>query len=157
MFLSRCVPLPIKKRFWSIRERFNERDITWNDLRGGLNKKKNLKNKFCDKPWEDFDITSNGDVYVCCTGWLPKPVGNIKQNNIIEIWNSEQAQEIRKSILDGSFKYCNHDVCWHIQKGNLPDRNNLKNDRYQKIVDKNITSLDEIPSRFSFIYDASCN
>ena len=33
-----------------------------------------------------------------------------------EIWNSEPVQEIRESILDGSFKYCNKELCPFLSK-----------------------------------------
>ena len=33
-------------------------------------------------------------------------------NSFEEIWNGEKAQELRKTILDGSYKYCNLDMCY---------------------------------------------
>ena len=64
----------------------------------------------------------NGDVYPCCPGWLKDDTnpagydfGNIYKDKWKDIWNGEKAQEFRKSILDGSFKYCNENLCPHLQ------------------------------------------
>ena len=73
----------------------------------------------------------NGDVYPCCPGWLKDnngkssqtgfKYGNIYKNpNWEDIWNGDEAQKFRKSILDGSFKYCREDVCPHLQ--NISDK-----------------------------------
>lgn len=51
-------------------------------------------------------ILSNGDVYPCCAGWLSKPVGNVLKNSVLNIWNGPEMQDVRASVLDGSFRYC---------------------------------------------------
>ena len=64
----------------------------------------------------------NGDVYPCCPGWLKDDTnpagykfGNLYTDKWEDVWNSEKAQEFRKSILDGSFKYCNENLCPNLQ------------------------------------------
>lgn len=154
--LTQYVPLRVKQKFWSIRERVKNGKTTFGRLAESLNEHKDLRNKFCHKPWEDFDVQPDGDVYMCCKGWLEKPIGNLHQNNLWEIWNSKDAQAIRKSILDGSFRYCNQDVCWPIQKDQLLDRNELP-DKYREIVDRKWTVLERPPEGFGLLYDRSCN
>lgn len=53
-----------------------------------------------------MEIKSDGSVYCCCEGWLPKPFGNILETNLKEIWHGEAAGQVRQSILNGSFSYC---------------------------------------------------
>jgi hypothetical protein len=63
---------------------------------------------FCSKPFESFEITQingRGGVYLCCPSWLDTPIGNLRFQSVEEIWNGERAQDIRRSILDGSFDY----------------------------------------------------
>jgi radical SAM protein with 4Fe4S-binding SPASM domain len=61
---------------------------------------------FCPNPFTRLEIKANGDAYCCCEGWLPKPLGNVLEQGVMEIWNSPAAREVRASILDGSFRYC---------------------------------------------------
>ena len=42
------------------------------------------------------------------------------QSHVIVIWNGSVIQSIGESIFDGSFRYCRHDRCPVIQKGELP-------------------------------------
>lgn len=73
-----------------------------------------LARRFCDRPWTHAEVQENGNVHVCCSGWLPGPIGNLYQQPFDEIWNSEAAQELRRSILDGSFRHCNFATCHFI-------------------------------------------
>jgi hypothetical protein len=62
---------------------------------------------YCPNPFTHLDVKVNGDVYCCCEGWLPRPLGNVlRGDNILDIWRGGTIREIRDSILDGSFKYC---------------------------------------------------
>ena len=123
---------------------------------GSLNTNKDLSGKFCSNPFSFFEIKNNGDVSLCCSSWLPEIIGNINDSTIDEIFNSERAQEIRKSILDGSFKYCDHAICPKIQSGDLPYKNQLKDQRYVDIVDNNKVIINH-PSFINFVFDPSCN
>jgi radical SAM protein with 4Fe4S-binding SPASM domain len=60
----------------------------------------------CPKPFHQIEIKANGNVYCCCEGWLPKPLGNVLETPLIEIWQGASARDIRSSIFDGSFRYC---------------------------------------------------
>ena len=61
-----------------------------------------------------------GEVYVCCQNWLSKPIGNMSGQAVAEIWNGSDAQDIRRSIFDGSFRYCNGDRCPFLQRVDGP-------------------------------------
>jgi MoaA/NifB/PqqE/SkfB family radical SAM enzyme len=61
---------------------------------------------YCPNPFDRLEIKANGDAYCCCEGWLPKPLGNVLEQNLVEIWHDASAREIRDSILDDSFRYC---------------------------------------------------
>ena len=57
---------------------------------------------FCKKPWENFLITVEGEVKICCH-MVRYSLGNLRIHNFWELWNGEQAVNIRKKILNGKF------------------------------------------------------
>ncbi len=69
----------------------------------------------CSRPFKWFEIAPDGRVFLCCPTWLNKPVGNILFQSAEEIWNGKAAREIRKTMLDGSFRYCNNLLCPNLQ------------------------------------------
>ncbi len=112
-----------------------------------------LKGRYCPRPFEHIEIMHGfgneqeiyfGDVYVCCSGWLSKKIGNYLEDDLKSIWHSTAAQEIRESIYDGSFRYCNKQVCPEIQANRLP-----------RLTQK--TTVPDLPSSFFLCYDRSCN
>ena len=136
----------------------------------------NLHKKFCPRPWEFLEMGSaKGDevklqfgyergmsVYNCCPSWINNTlIGELKYDTDIEsIWNGEKSVEFRKSILDGSFKYCNHKLCPHIQSGKLMNKSDIKNNEhgeyYKNIIQKKLI-YSENPKFINLCYDVSCN
>lgn len=70
---------------------------------------------FCRAPFEKVEVMANGDIYLCCPGWLKTSIGNLLQTPLLELWNGETARAIRESVLNGSFKYCDASMCPHLQ------------------------------------------
>lgn len=123
-----------------------------------LNVEKNLKNKFCSRPFDFFEAQDLGEgkVFVCCPTWLNVEVGKLTEQSVDEAFNSEINQEVRKSILDGSFKYCNHKLCPMIQNGSLPNKKDITNERHLKIIESQQTK-GLAPIEYNLCYDPSCN
>ena len=61
---------------------------------------------YCPNPTSRLEIKANGDAYCCCEGWLPKSIGNVLEQDLLQIWRGEAARQIRASIIDQSFRYC---------------------------------------------------
>lgn len=61
---------------------------------------------YCPRPFHQIEVKANGNVYCCCEGWLPKPLGSVLETPLMQIWKDASARDIRTSILDGSFRYC---------------------------------------------------
>jgi len=116
----------------------------------------NLSERFCSKPFHWAEIDPSGDVYVCCPSWLPLPIGNLKETPLKDILNSSAAQELRNSIMDGSFRHCSREQCPYIQEGILPLRNQ---DGVDLIVNASTSESDEgySPKIINACYDRSCN
>ncbi|MDH3289079.1 MAG: radical SAM protein [Betaproteobacteria bacterium] len=117
-----------------------------------------LRDKFCSNPFELFEMHEDGSVFMCCPRWLPWTAGNLHGQDADAIWNSPRAQEVRRSILDGDFKYCNRDLCPLIASDSLPSRAQArKNPFLRDIIDNRKTVLDPLPRRINLSNDRSCN
>jgi MoaA/NifB/PqqE/SkfB family radical SAM enzyme len=143
-----------KRHSMSIRERIRKDKFL--DSEEIANAPKKSEGKFCKNPFDQFEIHPDGTVSVCCMSWLPEKIGNAEEKEIGEIFNSKKAQDIRESILDGSFKYCDHKLCPYIQNGSLPDREEVEDPRHKSIIEKNQTK-DLEPTFYNLCYDESCN
>lgn len=108
--------------------------------------------KYCTLAYENlyFD-TYNGEVYLC--PWMdPKIscIGNILEDDLGTLWNSDIAQKLRDSHTDNSFCYCRPQACPHIQ-----------NNDFTEITDENqykeLTKTREYPTILNLAYDFVCN
>lgn len=126
-------------------------------------KQKNLKNLYCLDPFTTVNIDINGNVRLCsCATWLPTIVGNINLNTIEEILNSELAHQIRQSIRNGTYEYCNENKCGTINNNRLLTVNEIsKNDgidnlqsTYSRVFDPTVV---EMPRCITLEGDLICN
>lgn len=61
---------------------------------------------YCPNPFTRMEIKSDGSVYCCCEGWLPKPLGNVLHDDLNKIWLDKPARDIRSSVCRGTFDHC---------------------------------------------------
>lgn len=105
--------------------------------------------KFCSRPYKHLYIGINGNAR-CCS-WARFPLGNVAQDGIEKVWNGEKAQEIRASIEDGSFRYCDEISCPLLSNNQLPDLN-------EEEINQTIKTLaGQYPKEFNLAYDLVCN
>ena len=116
-----------------------------------------VSNKFCHKPFDHFEIHPNGQASLCCPSWLNYHTPPINEKySVKEAFNNEDVKEIRRSILDGSFRHCNHELCPHIKSNSLPTRDSIQDQRHRDIIDNNIVD-DLSPIFYNLCHDKSCN
>jgi pyruvate-formate lyase-activating enzyme len=120
------------------------------------------KKLFCAKPFRWFDVAPGegiGDVYMCCPKWLDLPIGNLLRQSVEEIWNGETAQEIRASILDGSFRYCDKSRCPSFQAVVYPVQyvEDVTDEELKAVIADGLTVLPYGPRDINCSYDLSCN
>lgn len=124
-------------------------------------KKPPIKNKFCPKPFNYFEVGSplNGEVpcYSCCPTILPKVTGDLAKESLLEIWNSQAYQEIRESIVDGSYKFCRHELCPEIQTDNLLELGVLEDQNILQALEKKLYEIKQAPKEINLGYDRVCN
>jgi MoaA/NifB/PqqE/SkfB family radical SAM enzyme len=69
-------------------------------------------NKICLAPFLSAELRPNGDLNVCCFG---KDHPKLEGDTIIEKYNSASAELIRESILDGSYRFCDENICPYMK------------------------------------------
>lgn len=119
-----------------------------------------LTNKFCAKPFEYLDIHyKDGEYfcYVCCPTWLPVNVGDIGKEGFSSIWNGEKIKEVRQSILNGSFLYCNKELCPEIQSDKLHEKSYIYKSEYKEYLTYTDGVVPHGPRILYFSEDRTCN
>ena len=114
-----------------------------------------LKKYICNVPFNSFEIHNNV-CFACCPSWLPNRI-EINELSLKDIYNSEPMIDIRNSILDGSFKYCDKELCPHLSKlVNYGIRSGpidfKENTNYTSPIIKNNT-----PDNLIMNFDRTCN
>lgn len=60
----------------------------------------------CNSPWQEVVIRANGDVLPCCSLYGSEVVlGNLKENSIYEIWNSDKMKKLREELAEGTYSH----------------------------------------------------
>jgi len=141
-----------------------------------------LKTHICLQPFRHMELF-HVNASLCCPTWLRKdlwyPTEDGKTYDY-DVWNSEAAQEVRKSVSDGSYKYCNKTLCPHLNtliktgkntgmfaRMDEPDTEEIKWEGAQKFHFP-FTDIDGItidgeykvkstPGSLNFTFDESCN
>ena len=122
----------------------------------------NKKNYICAVPFTSLEIHDHAR-FLCCASWLKKYLP--EDTSPIDAWTSDEANDIRDSILDGSYRYCDSLHCPMLHqlekfgptgkinplyhKDNLPPQVQSKIDDYKNGV--------LAPSVIQFSFDRTCN
>jgi MoaA/NifB/PqqE/SkfB family radical SAM enzyme len=114
-----------------------------------------LKNYICNVPFNSLEIHNNV-CFVCCPSWLPNKV-ELNEIPLKDVYNSEPIIDIRNSILDGSFKYCNKELCPYLSK---LIKHGVENGPIGKKYNSKITSpivKNGTPENVIMNFDRTCN
>lgn len=105
--------------------------------------------KFCSRPWDFlYMYSAEGNIQAC--SWFKGNMdsGNILNQELEEIMEGKVLNKIKKTILDGSFRYCDSQLCTFLSNDSLPD---LTEEEIKKKIQNNI------PDVFNISYDNTCN
>ena len=113
----------------------------------------------CTHPFSWFEIHQHGDVFLCCPAWLKRPIGNLLQTPVADIWNSPVAQEIRKTIHNRSFHNCSKLRCPFLADSLSPVQPlvAVTEQRIKRALETRAAHLDFPPTRLNLCFDHSCN
>lgn len=118
-----------------------------------MNKEHSILSKYvCPVPFSNAEITHDKE-HMCCSEWLEQPIGSIK--TVGENWTNETATKIRKSIIDGSYKFCSKEKCPHLNTL-------IKSGTSSTLLPKegfNASKLfkPEGPEKLKVVFDSACN
>lgn len=115
-----------------------------------------LKDFVCLNPFQMLELHDRFEAYPCCPDWLPVNVGQGPDAPLMDVWNSEAMQQIRRSIHNGDFSFCLKKNCAKIQGGRLPRRDNVPPEFADCFAGKK-EILDHPPLEIALCYDPSCN
>jgi hypothetical protein len=118
-----------------------------------------LSDKFCHLPFTQLATGFKGDAFTCCCpAWVPFPVGNVvTAESAGAVWNSEVAQEIRRSVLDGDFSYCSRTLCSYIAGQKLPRKADITDATLSRYIEQRKVVLDDDPQMIQLNHDPTCN
>jgi len=92
---------------------------------------------FCILPWVHLHAYPDGRAYPCCHSTMDYPIGNLKENTIEEVWNSDSYKNMRKNMLEGKpCKECTK--CYEQEKNGFISGRNSHNKHFGhhiKLVD----------------------
>ncbi|MFN8392918.1 MAG: radical SAM protein [Bdellovibrionota bacterium] len=122
---------------------------------------KSFERFLCPKAFSNFEVYRTGEVFVCCGSLVPASIGNVFEQDFGSIWNSERAQEIRRSIHDGSYRYCSR-TCPNLRADTLPTRSGIEvlpeaASRDARIAKRQLVVLDDGPEYVNLANDYTCN
>lgn len=106
--------------------------------------------RFCNRPYEHMYVTRGG-VVRCCSWATKRPIGNLADQSMEEVWNGPDAQALRESIEDQSFRYCSKLSCPLLSNDSLPD---LTPEQFAQEVERRRNAS---PVEFNIAYDFVCN
>jgi hypothetical protein len=98
---------------------WNGYKYTLKSMPRGIDFKEPITNS-CNFPYKDITVDLNANCFLCrCDGWLPIPVGEVKDfNSIEEVFNSPVAKILQKDVTDKKFTFCAVGHCGIMSKNN---------------------------------------
>ena len=60
------------------------------------------KSAFCSFPWRQIVVTAEGEVMPCCVWDNKNAIGNINSERLIDIWNGDTCNRLRKELASGT-------------------------------------------------------
>lgn len=118
---------------------------------------------FCPRPFTELTVGPHA-YYLCCPGWGDFEIA-LHPADVEEIWNSKKVQDIRASILDGSFSHCtscpNLIQILYSSKPKfgpvLSKEMAAEHPFYSEVMNKNLVVLDRSPVEISMAANRTCN
>jgi wyosine [tRNA(Phe)-imidazoG37] synthetase (radical SAM superfamily) len=89
---------------------------------------------------------------------MPHSLGSPARESIEDLWNGETAQRIRRSILDGTFEFCDQLKCPVLQEQSGPVRARSRVPTlWQSVLRDDLTVVPWGPHGLNCAFDRSCN
>jgi radical SAM protein with 4Fe4S-binding SPASM domain len=97
---------------------------------------------FCMLPWTHLHGWPDGRAYPCCLGKAEHPVGNFKEQTMLEVWNAEDMREMRKNMLeDKPCKQCGD--CYEQESHGFSSMRNNSNKAFGHLINEVEQTLED--------------
>lgn len=85
---------------------------------------------FCMAPWTHMHFMPNKDVNPCCLSPIRETIGNMENQTIHEVWNSDEMRDLRLKMLDGKdcSRFCHR--CYEKEQDGFTSLRTHMNDSY---------------------------
>jgi MoaA/NifB/PqqE/SkfB family radical SAM enzyme len=123
-----------------------------------------LKNYVCTAPFRFLHVHEENQYFLCIPEWLIKR--NPLNQPLSEIWNSEDALESRRSVMDVTFRHCDATQCPYLSyllkfnevdpKGPIYHKDNLPSNIKEKFLSQD-PYMEVGPEKIEHNFDKSCN
>ena len=85
---------------------------------------------FCMLPWTHLHAFPNGQAYPCCSSEMFWPIGNLRENTIEEVWNSDRMKTVRKNMLSEKRTNAACSRCYEQEDSGFFSMRNSSNKRF---------------------------
>jgi radical SAM protein with 4Fe4S-binding SPASM domain len=112
-----------------------------------------IENKvFCMMPWIHMHVWPAGTVYPCCMADPELPIGDLNNNSIYQIWNSNSMKNLRKNILANKRSpECKR--CYELEENNIHTLRLSSNENFKHRLEKiHSTKEDGSVEKFNMYY-----
>lgn len=99
----------------------------------------------CLLPFKNIQVSSRFSVHCCCSDW-GSDIGNLENNTLEEVWNSNSMKIFRLSIINRTYSFCNSYNCVHMIMDPKPTTERMP-----------IIKTDKYPQRLEIGIDRTCN
>jgi len=90
--------------------------------------------KICLLPWIHTEFTTEGTAKPCCL-YRGEPMGNLKEESLMDIWSGEKYNNLRQEFLDGKMP-SGCAMCWQNEDAGYKSKRLQDIDRFSNHVDK---------------------
>jgi MoaA/NifB/PqqE/SkfB family radical SAM enzyme len=91
-----------------------------------------VQDTFCALPWMHLHVTTQLDVAPCCQADQTKPWGNLEKHSVMDIINSQQANQMRLKMLAGvPCRECHN--CYTMERNGQESQRIITNKKYNHL------------------------
>jgi hypothetical protein len=118
-----------------------------------------VSDKFCLMPFTHLSTGFQGQTFPCsCPAWVPYSIGSLLEAESPDaVWNSPAAAVIRRSILDGDFRYCSRTMCSYLNTQKLPRRSEMVDAEMRRQIETDAVHVEQAPRMVELNHDPTCN
>ena len=91
-----------------------------------------MTDKICLAPWTHLHTWPNNDVYPCCLAPMENPVGNLKNQTLEQVWNSQEMKDMRLSMLKGNLPLKTCSKCIELESHGQDSLRHFFSTRFRK-------------------------